>query len=174
MPSKLASIPSSNFCCHGVIHAPLELHHNGIKSHQTMVSHGLVRFFPILVFPSFFPSCSHLLLLLFCFFSFTFTVHCLLHCVSLLIPCNYETTKVFYTLFVDFLVCYSSHQLQAFLYISAPFYCFHCISCHFYSVSLFFLFNFHRSSCVLCLVHAFFYMFLQFSTVYNHFLHFLE
>ena len=139
-----------------------------------MVSHGLVRFFPILVFPSFFPSCSHLLLLLFCFFSFTFTVHCLLHCVSLLIPCNYETTKVFYTLFVDFLVCYSSHQLQAFLYISAPFYCFHCISCHFYSVSLFFLFNFHRSSCVLCLVHAFFYMFLQFSTVYNHFLHFLE
>jgi len=44
---------------------------------------------------------------------------------------------VFYTLFVDFLVCYGSHHLLAFLYISAPFYCFHCVSCHFFSVIIF-------------------------------------
>jgi len=137
-----------------------------------MVSHGLVRFFPSLVFPSFF----RLVLIFFSFyffFSFIFTVHWLLYCVSPLIPCNYETTRVFYTLFVDFLACYDSHHLLAFLYISAPFYCFNCVSCHFYSVILF-LFNFYRSSCVLCLVHAFFYMFLQSSTVYNHFLQLLE
>jgi len=103
-----------------------------------MVSHSLVRLFPTLVFPLFsvlFSSSSSSSIL---FFSFTFTIHCLLYCVSPLIPCNYETTRVFYTLFVDFLACYGSHHLLAFLYISTPFYCFYCVSCHFYSVILFF------------------------------------
>jgi len=92
------------------------------------------------------------------FFSFTFTVHCLLHCVSPLIPCNYETTRVFYTLFVDFLASYDSHHLLAFLYISAPFYCFHCVSCHFYSVILFSFqfppFNLCYMSCSCFLLHV--------------------
>jgi len=136
VPSNLPPFLHPISVAHGALHAPFELHHNGIKSHQTMVSHGLVRFFPSLVFPSFsvlFSSSSPSIL----FFSFTFTVHCLLHCVSPLIPRNYETTRVFYTLFVDFLACYGSHHLLAFLYISTPFYCFHCVSCHFYSVILF-------------------------------------
>ena len=55
--------------------------------------------------------------------------------------CNYEITRVFYALFVDLLACYGSHHLLAFLYISAPFYCFHCVFCHFYSV-IFFSFQF--------------------------------
>jgi len=50
---QLAFISSSISAAHGALHAPLELHHNGIKSHQTMVSQGLVRFFPSLVFLSF-------------------------------------------------------------------------------------------------------------------------
>ena len=53
MPSNLSPFLHPISAAHGVLPAPLELHHNGIKIHQTMVSQCLVRFFPSLVFPSF-------------------------------------------------------------------------------------------------------------------------
>jgi len=167
---QLASIPSSISAAHGILHAPLELHHNGIKSHQTMVSQGLVRFFPNLVFLSFF-----CLVLIFFSFYFVFLFHIyrsfsIILC-SPLIPCNYETTRVFYTLFVDFLACYGSHLLLAFLYISAPFVLLPLCFCHFYSVILFSFqfppFKLCSMSCSWFLLHvsSIFHRLQSFSTV---------
>ena len=63
------------------------------------------------------------------------------YCVSPLSPCNYETTRVFYTLFVDFHACYGSHHLLAFLQSSAPFSSFYWVSCILIGEScLFFIF----------------------------------
>jgi len=70
VPSNLPPFLHPISAAHGALHAPLELHHNGIKSHQTMVSQGLVRFFPSLVFPSFFRR-----VLIFFSFYFVFLFH---------------------------------------------------------------------------------------------------
>ena len=184
MPSKLASIPSSISAAHGVLHAPLELHHNGIKSHQTMVSHGLVSFFPSLVFPSFF----HLVLIFSFYFVFLFHIYCSLSitlCFSIdsMQLWDYKSVLhsicrfpclLWFTSFTSFPLHFNTILLLPLCFLSFLFGDSCLESTVRWKLWVVFGFNFYRSSYVLCLVHAFFYMFLQFSTVYNHFLHLLE
>ena len=138
-----------------------------------MISHGLVRFFPSLVFPSFFR-----LVLIFFSFYFVFLFH-INHSLSITLCFSIVSMQLWDYKSVLHFICRFPCLLWFTSFTSFPL--------HFSTILLlplcflsflfgdsFFLFNFHHSSCVLCLVHAFFYMFLQFSTVYNHFLHLLE
>jgi len=137
-----------------------------------MVSQGLVRFFPSLVFPSFsvlFSSSSS---------SSLFFFH-IYHSLSIILCFSIDSMQLWDYKSVLHSICRFPCLLWFTYFTSFPL---HFSTIFFASIVFlvifirwfFFLFNFHRSSCVLCLVHAFFYMFLQFSTVYIHFLHLLE
>jgi len=138
-----------------------------------MVSHDLVRFFPSLVFPSFF-----CLVLIFFSFYFSFLFH-IYRSLSITLCFSIDSMQlwdyksvlhsicrfpclIWFTSFTSFPLNFSTILLLPLCFLSFLF-----------GDSFFFSISTPFKLC-LCLVHAFLYIFLQFSTIYNHFLHLLE